>query len=385
MIKRDAEDRLRYLVSKFKAVALTGPRQAGKTTLVKTLFPDKAYVSLENLTTRKYALSDPEGFLADYPNGAILDEAQQVPDLFSYLQEILDNTKKKGLFILTGSNNFLLNQAITQSLAGRVAYMTLLPFSLAELARAKKLPAKDNDFMLKGCFPPVYQQRLRPEDWYVDYTYTYLQRDVRQLKNVTELNQFERFLSLLAGRCGQELNLTALGNEAGVDHKTAQSWIGVLGASFIIHVLPAHYRNFNKTVVKRPKVYFCDTGLLCSLLRITNTVQLASHPLRGSIFENMVVTELIKNRTNKGQRVDLYYWRDRSGYEVDIIADLGTKLFPIEIKSGRSIASDYFKNLEYWMNLSKAKSGALLYAGNQAQKRSNGITVSNWRTAIVDM
>lgn len=385
MIRRDAEARIRYLAGKFKALAVTGPRQSGKTTLVRTLFPDKPYVSLEDPDMRKFATNDARSFLAQFPKGAILDEVQRVPDLFSYLQRILDDSKKKGLFILTGSNNFLLNESISQSLAGRIAYVTLLPFSIAELAAAGKLPAKDDDLMLKGFYPPVYQQRLKPQDWCPDYIRTYVERDVRQIKNISELGLFEKFLALLAGRCGQELNLTALGNEAGVDHKTAQSWIGILGSSFIVHLVPSHHRNFNKIILKRPKLYFYDTSLVCSLLRIRETDHLRSHPLRGNIFENMVVGELLKKRTNAGKPIDLFYWRDKTGHEVDVIIDNGRTLFPVEIKSGQTVASDYFDNMEYWMKLSKAKSGALLYAGSQAQKRSSGIAVSNWRSAIQEL
>lgn len=385
MIEREASMRIKYLAGRFKAIALTGPRQSGKTTLVQSLFPDKPYVTLENPARREFAERDPENFLGGFPRGAILDEAQRVPHLFSYLQEILDNSKRKGMFVLTGSNNFLLNAAISQSLAGRIAYMTLLPFSMSELASAGKLPDKDDDLMLKGFYPPVYSQRIKPQDWCPEYIRTYVERDVRQLKNVSNLNLFEKVLALLAGRCGQELNLSAIANEAGVDYKTVQAWIGILESSFVVYLLRPHFRNFNKTILKRPKIYFYDTALVCSLLRITNKDHLNTHPSRGHIFENMVVIELLKKRTNAGKPIDLYYWRDKTGHEVDVIVDEGQKLFPIEIKSGQTIASDYFDNMEYWMKLSKTKSGALLYAGDQMQKRSNGITVSNWRTAIKNL
>ncbi|HLG02672.1 MAG TPA: ATP-binding protein, partial [Bacteroidia bacterium] len=317
MIIRQAAKRLAYLGRKFKAVAVMGPRQSGKTTLVKTVFGDKPYVSLENPDTRRYALDDPRSFLAAFPKGAVLDEAQRAPELFSYLQEILDNSKRSGFFILTGSNNFLLQQSISQTLAGRIAHLHLLPFSLQELARAKKLPVSDNALMLKGFYPPVYVQRIKPADWCPEYIRTYVEKDVRQVKNIGDLLVFEKFLSLLAGRCGQELNLTALGTEAGVDTKTVQSWIGILESSYIIYLLRPHHRNFNKTVVKRPKLYFYDTALVCSLLRITQVSHIETHPLRGAIFENMVVVELIKQRTNAGLPINLFYWRDKTGHEVD--------------------------------------------------------------------
>ncbi len=379
MIIRVATKRLRYLASKFKAIAVTGPRQSGKTTLVKTVFPAKPYVSLENPDVRRFALADPRSFLASFPDGAILDEAQRVPELFSYLQEILDNSKKKGLFILTGSNNFLLQESITQTLAGRIAFMTLLPFSVAELNIAKKLPKTDAEQMLKGFYPPLYHQRIKPKDWCPDYIHTYVEKDVRQIKNISDLNTFQKFLSLLAGRCGQELNLTALGTEAGVDYKTVQSWIGILESSYIIYLLKAHHKNFNKTITKRPKLYFYDIALVCSLLGITEISHLSSHPLRGAIFETMVISELVKQRTNAGEAVNLFYWRDKTGHEIDIIIDTAGMLLPIEIKSGQTVTDDFFKNLSYWNNLSGVKKSFLLYGGTLKQMRSTGTTVLNWK------
>jgi len=303
MIQRIAKDKLKDLSSKFKAVAVTGARQTGKTTLVKQVFKGKTYLSLENPDTRNFAenpdtrnfaLEDPRGFLESYPNGAILDEVQRVPHLFSYLQEILDSSKVKGLFILTGSNNFLLQQTISQSLAGRVGYINLLPFSISELKKAKLLTPDDNNLMLKGFYPPIYDQDIPPLDWCPNYIRTYIEKDVRQIKNITDLIVFERFtdlivferfIKLLAGRTGQELNNSALAVETGVDVKTIQSWIGILESSFIIYLLKPHHKNFNKTIVKRPKVYFYDTAIVCYLLGIRNTSQLNTHPLRGAIFE----------------------------------------------------------------------------------------------------
>lgn len=379
MIIRTAEKRLAYLARKFKAVALNGPRQSGKTTLVKRLFPNMPYVSLENPDIRNSALTDPRRFLSSFPKGAVLDEAQRAPELFSYLQEILDDSKKRGLFILTGSNNFLLQESISQSLAGRIAYMTLLPFSINELRDAKRLPKTDSDLILKGFYPPVYSLRIKPQDWCPEYIRTYIEKDVRQLKNISNLILFEKFLALLAGRCGQELNLAAIGNETGVDHKTVLSWIGILENSFIIYRLKPHHRNFNKSIVKRPKLYFYDTSLICSLLRITHVSHVDNHPLRGAIFENLVITELVKERTNAGLPVDLFYWRDKTGHEIDLIVDVPGKLFPIEIKSGQTINPDFFKNLIYWNKLSGVKKSLLLYGGNRQEKRSNGMEVLGWR------
>ena len=379
MIQRIAKDKLKDLAAKFKAVAVTGARQTGKTTLVKQVFKGKPYLSLENPDTRNFALEDPRGFLESYPAGAILDEVQRAPILFSYLQEILDNTKVKGLFILSGSNNFLLQQNISQTLAGRVGYINLLPFSISELAKAKLLPDDDDQIMLKGFYPPIYDQEIPPIDWCPNYVRTYIEKDVRQIKNITDLIVFERFIKLLAGRSGQELINSALAVETGVDVKTIQSWIGILESSFIIYLLKPHFKNFNKTIVKRPKVYFYDTALVCYLLGIRNALQLNTHPVRGSVFEGMVVTDLIKQRTNAGLPVNIYYWRDKTGHEIDVIIDNGNKLLPIEIKSGKTFNSEFFKNIDYWCNLSGSDKSILLYAGDQNQKRSNGKEILNWK------
>ncbi len=382
MIQRTAKDKLKDLASKFKAVAVTGARQTGKTTLVKQVFKGKPYLSLENPETRNFALEDPRGFLASYPKGAILDEVQRTPELFSYLQEILDNSKVKGLFILSGSNNFLLQQNISQTLAGRVGYINLLPFSIEELKKSKLLPKDDDQLMLKGFYPPIYDQEIPPLDWCPNYIRTYIEKDVRQIKNITDLIVFERFVKLLAGRSGQELNNSALAVETGVDVKTIQSWIGILESSFIIYLLKPHFKNFNKTIVKRPKVYFYDTALVCYLLGIRNVSQLKTHPLRGSIFEGMVVTELIKKRANAGLPINLYYWRDKTGHEIDVIIDNGGKLLPIEIKSGKTLNAEFFKNIEYWSKLSGAEKSVLLYAGEQNQKRTTGKEILNWRNLV---
>lgn len=385
MVIRVAEKKLKKLASAFKVVAVTGPRQSGKTTLVKALFNNKPYVSLENPDTKKFALQDPRGFLESYPSGAILDEVQRTPELFSYLQEILDNSKKKGLFILTGSNNFLLQQNISQTLAGRIGYLNLLPFSVAELSEVKKLSPNDDELMLKGFYPPVYFQKIPITDWCPNYIRTYIERDVRQIKNITDLLLFERFLSLLAGRCGQELNMSSFSAETGVDVKTIQSWIGILESSFIIYLLKPHFKNFNKTITKRPKVYFYDTALVCSLLQITSTKHLQTHPLRGAIFESMLITEFVKQRTNAGLPINLYYWRDKTGHEIDLIIDNTDKLLPIEIKSGKTINTEFFKNIEYWMTLSGEKKAMLLYAGNEYQTRSSGIEVKSWRDELIGL
>ncbi|MFN5210098.1 MAG: ATP-binding protein [Bacteroidota bacterium] len=380
MIQRIAGNKLRDLALKFKAVAVTGARQTGKTTLVKQVFKNKPYLSLENLDIRNFALEDPRGFLETYRDGAILDEVQRAPSLFSYLQEVLDHTKTKGLFILSGSNNFLLQENITQTLSGRVGYIHLLPFSIAELKKSKLLPAGDDELMLKGFYPPIYDQEIPPADWCPNYIRTYIEKDVRQIKNIADLIVFERFIKLLAGRSGQELNNSALSVEVGVDVKTIQSWIGILESSFIIYLLKPHHKNFKKTIVKRPKLYFYDSALVCYLLGIRNTSQLTNHPLRGAIFEGMVLTELIKKRTNAGLEINLFFWRDKTGHEIDVIIDDGSTLLPIEIKSGKTILSEFFRNIDYWSKVSKISQSVLLYAGEQSQKRTDGKDIFNWRS-----
>jgi predicted AAA+ superfamily ATPase len=379
MIIREAQKKLLDLASKFKCVAVTGARQCGKTTLVKQTFNELPYVSLENMDTRQFALDDPRGFLQTYVNGAIFDEIQRTPQLFSYLQEFLDNTNKKGRFILTGSNNFLLQQSITQSLAGRVGYLTLLPFSLKELASINALPDSDLSLMKNGFYPPIYDQQIPPNDWCPNYIKTYIERDVRQIKNISDLIVFERFMKILAARTGQEFNASALALDTGVDVKTIQSWIGILESSYIIYLLKPHYKNFNKTIVKRPKIYFYDTALVCSLIGILNEEQLDLNPAKGAIFENMVINEFVKNCTNQGVEINLFYWRDKTGHEIDLIIDEYPELLPIEIKSGKTINTEFFKNLIFWMRISGLSKAQLLYGGNQSQKYSSGIEVKNWR------
>jgi len=382
VIQRNAEKKLNELAKSFKAVAVTGPRQSGKTTLIRSLFKDKPYVSLENPDTRQFALDDPKGFLSNYSDGAILDEVQRAPLLFSYLQEILDHSSEKGLYILSGSNNFLLQETISQTLAGRVAYFNLLPFSYNELNNANIAPKRTNSILLKGFYPPVYDQNIPIRDWCPNYIRTYIDRDVRLIKNISNLNQFEKFVRLLAGRNGQELNLTSIGVECGIDSKTANSWIGILESSFVIYLLKSHHQNFNKTIVKRPKIYFYDTSIVCYLLGIQNENQLSTHPLRGAIFEGMVITELVKSRLHNGKAVNLYYWRDKTGREIDVIIDNGSELVPVEIKSGATISSDYFKNIKYWQNLSKSEKAFVIYDGETKQSRSDGTEILPWKDAV---
>ena len=379
MIKRIAEDRLRKLAKTFRSVAVVGPRQSGKTTLCREVFPQKPYVSLENPDTLEFANTDPRGFLGQYKNGAILDEIQRAPYLFSYLQQILDDTKKKGLFILTGSNNFLMQSTITQTLSGRIAYLQLLPLSLKELKNNKKLKAEYSWHILAGGYPEVIAKKIKPGDWYANYLNTYAERDVRQLKNISNISLFTKLLRLCAGRTGQLLNMTSLSNDCGIDQKTVASWLSVLQSSYIIYLLRPYHANFNKRVIKTPKLYFYDTGVACSLLGITKASEITTHAAKGFLFENMIISELLKERFNTGAADNLYCWRDKTGNEVDIVTDKAGKLSAIELKAGETIATDFFKGIEYFSSLNKnIAQKILIYGGKQEQKRSNGIVVKSW-------
>ena len=376
MIQREAESVLHQLAAEFKAVAVVGPRQSGKTTLVRSAFQDKPYVSLEDPDVRNFATEDTRSFLAQYPTGAVLDEAQRVPALFSYLQRILDESRERGKFILTGSNHFLLQDNISQSLAGRIAYLDLLPFTLNELPPGAVKDA--DDWMLKGGYPAIHEGGIGRTSWFANYIRTYVERDVRQIKNVSDLHVFERFLRLCAGRTGQLLNMSNLALETGVDSKTIASWIGILESSFIVHLLRPYHVNFNKRVVKTPKLLFLDTGLACALLGITDRNQLTLHPMRGSLFENLITSELIKRLGHQGRHAQSWFWRDQKGHEVDLLIEEAGRILPIEIKSGRTIQGEFFGGLEYWTKLSGGTAGALIHSGDARHERSNGIKVLPW-------
>ena len=374
LLTRTAEKELRTLAGQFKAVAVVGPRQSGKTTLVRMAFPDKAYVSLENPDTRRFAIEDPRGFIAGYPDGAILDEIQRTPDIFSYLQQVLDENKGKGRFIITGSNNFLLQENISQSLAGRVGYLYLLPLSINELPKHN---LSVNEQIHKGFYPAMYEQEGQTEvgKYYLNYIRTYIERDVRLIRIVTDLYTFERFLRLCAGRTGQLLNMNSLAVETGVDNKTIGAWLSVLEASFVVFRLQPYHKNYNKRIVKMPKLYFYDTGVASALLGIENPAQLALHPFRGGLFENMIIVDFLKSRYNKGKPNNLYFWRDSLGTEIDLLVEKANSLLPIEIKSGQTITDDYFKSMSAWLRISGMEKGWVIYAGDEKQVRSNGITV----------
>ncbi len=323
MITRVISDKLKSLYRKFPVVSVVGPRQSGKTTLVKNVFPRLKYVSLEELDNREFALRDPRGFLSTYDNGAIIDEAQRVPDLFSYIQTEVDKKDSPGQFILTGSQNILLHENVSQTLAGRVAILRLLPFSLEELKNTPYGSWQSDRYIYTGFYPRIYDKKINPADWYPNYIQTYVEKDVRLMKNISDLNTFQKFIKLCAGRTGQILNLSSLGNECGITHNTAKSWLSILEAGYIIFLLKPYHKNFNKRLIKMPKLYFYDTGLACFLLGIQNTSQLATHYLRGSLFESFVLSELIKERFNKGIEPNCYYWRDKTGNEIDCVIETG--------------------------------------------------------------
>lgn len=351
MLARDAEHTIRTLLRSFPIVTLTGPRQSGKTTLAKAIFSDRPYASLEDPDLRQTARDDPRSFLGRYSDGAVLDEVQRCSELLSYLQTMVDADGRMGLFILTGSQQFGLMSGITQSLAGRTAFVELLPFSVPELALAGKLPTTADAMLLTGGYPPLYDRDLPPAAWFGAYVTAYVERDVRQLIRIQELETFQRFVRLCAGRTGQLLNLSSLATECGITHNTAKSWISVLEASYLVFLLRSHHASFNKRLVKMPKLYFYDTGLVSWLLGIRTREQMETHPLRGNIFETMVISELVKSRLNRGKRPVFYFWRDSNGNEIDLIVERGTRLMPIEIKSGQTLMRDSFSGLEKWSAL----------------------------------
>lgn len=373
MIKRTIQPVLVDLARRYPVVTITGPRQSGKTTLCRKVFPTLKYANLEAPDVRRFAIEDPRGFLAGHSGGVILDEIQRVPDLLSYIQTIVDEDKKPGQFILTGSQQFEVLNTISQSLAGRTALLKLLPLSLAEIKQIHP-PENIDRLLLTGFYPRIHDKKLNPTQSLGDYLETYVERDLRQLATVKDLTLFERFLKLCAGRVGQILNLQSLGNDTGISHSTARSWMTLLEAGYIVFLLQPWFANISKRLIKAPKLYFHDVGLAAFLLGLENETQIVRDPLRGNLFENLVVVEALKYRFNRGRRNNLFFYRESNGNEVDLLAENGRNLFAVEIKSGATINSDYFKGLHHFVKAvgpHRQINGGVIYGGSDIQKRSD--------------
>ena len=381
MIERALKTRLLEFTKKYPIVTLTGPRQSGKSTLLKTSFPEYKYVSLEDPDMRLFATEDPRGFLATYSDKTIIDEVQRVPSLFSYIQTYTDKENKEGMYLLAGSHNFLLMENINQSLAGRTAILRLLPFSHLEMKEGNILPPTVDEEIFKGAYPRLYDKDIFPTDYYPFYIQTYVERDVRLMRNIGDLSKFIRFLKLCAGRIGQLLNISSLANECGVSVTTATSWISILEASYICYLLKPDHNNYAKRLVKTPKLYFYDTGLACSLLDIRNADQIATHFLRGGLFENLVINEFIKEEYNKGKEPNLSFWRDSIGNEVDLLRTVEGKQYAYEIKSGATYSSDFFQGSSKWAKLSGTapEDCFAIYNGDRSMKTSQG-SVIDWKS-----
>ena len=379
MIQRVLAERLITYSKQYPIITITGPRQSGKTTLVRRLFADHTYVSLEDLDNRAYAKEDPRGFLKQYAQGAIIDEAQNAPDLFSYLQTEVDLNPKAGRFILTGSQQFEMMERITQSLAGRTAIARLLPLSIEELL-PNLLGETINDCLYTGFYPAIYDRSLNPSETYSFYVNTYLERDVRSLLGIQDLSQFEIFLRLCAGRVGQLVNFSSMSAEVGVSYKTIQAWLSVLEASYIVKRVQPWHANLKKRLVKSPKLYFYDVGLAAYLIGIQNADQLQAHPLRGALFENMMVAEAFKQQYNHGHTQPLSFFRDSQGNEVDLLIETGAGLNAYEIKSAQTIGSDFFKGLNYLQKLKVPIAETNLIYGGDETRTQSGHKVQSWRT-----
>jgi uncharacterized protein len=382
MIERTLKPRLLELAASFPVITLTGPRQSGKTTLCRALFGNLPYVSLENPSERAFALEDPEGFLARFPAGAVLDEIQRAPDLPSYLQGLVDEDPAAGRFVLTGSQNLALVASVTQSLAGRSAIAHLLPLALEELAPAAPEPSNLWRIVWTGGYPRIYDRGLPADEWLASYVAAYAERDVRQVLNIGDLVTFQTFLRLCAGRVGQVSNLSSLGNDSGVTHTTARNWLSVLEATFIAFRTPPFHRNLGKRLIKSPKLYFYDTGVLSHLLGIESPEQLATHPLRGAIFENWVVAEIAKYAHHRGRQPRLSFYRDQRGLEVDVIVERGDHTKAIEVKSSATPSVHFFDALEAFRRLDEEAGnrlklvGIVVYGGSATQLRRPGRMVS---------
>ncbi len=380
MVNRIIEGHIQKLWKHFPVVSVNGPRQSGKTTLIRNLFKALPYQTMEDPEILQLSENDPRRFLESFPKGAIFDEVQRSPHLFSYIQGIVDADPKKR-FVLSGSQNFLMSERISQTLAGRVGIATLLPFSYQEIKSAKIKVKNLEDLLFRGGYPRLYDRKIPADIYFPNYVSTYLERDVKQIKNIGDLSVFTRFIKLCAGRAGQLLNLTSLSNDAGISVNTVKSWLSILEASYIVFMLQPHHTNFNKRLTKTPKIYFYDTGLLCYLSEIKKASQLNSHYNRGGVFENFVIAELIKKYYNQGKRPNLNFWQNNHGKEIDLIVNRGNRLTPVEIKSSVTMNPKQLDNIDYWHKLSKENSenGYVIYAGDQDIRLSRG-TMLSWKT-----
>lgn len=374
MIARTLKGEIQRLSQRYPVVTVTGPRQSGKSTLLKNTFPDYVYVSLEDLDVRELAATDPRGFLDTYSERIIIDEVQRVPSLFSYLQTHVDKVGESGMFILAGSHNFQLMEGVNQSLAGRTAILRLLPFSHQEMREGGILTKDINEEIFNGGYPRIYDKSIAPTDYYPFYIQTYVERDVRQMKNIGDLSRFVRFVRLCAGRIGQLLNISSLANECGISVATASAWLSILEASYICYLLRPDWNNYAKRIVKTPKLYFYDTGLACSLLDIRTSNQIATHFLRGGLYENMVINEFLKRAWHNGKIADLRFWRDSQGNEVDLLDYDGDEVMAYEIKSGATFSTDYFKGIARWAALTGVSESRLnvIYGGETSLNTSKG-------------
>jgi hypothetical protein len=379
MIERDLTDKLKATAKAFPAVTLTGPRQSGKSTLCRAVFPKHAYANLETPDVRSFALADPRGFLAQYPHGAILDEVQRCPELPSYLQGLIDKEPVPGRWVLTGSQNLILLESVSQSLAGRTAVLHLLPLARNEVRRFEGYPSELDEAMLAGGYPRIFDQKLSPADWLGSYIGTYLERDVRTITKVGDLVTFQRFVELCAGRTAQLLNLSGLAADAGISQPTAKAWLSVLETSFIVFRLPPLHANIRKRLVKMPKLHFYDTGLVCWLLGIRNAGQLRRHPLRGAIFETWVVSEVLKHRTNLGERGGIFFYRDQHGTEADLVIESGNQRVLVEAKAGQTASDDVLSApRRIKTSLGGTSCRAVVAYGGQARQTRQDVLLLPW-------
>lgn len=384
MVSRLILPEAKRALTQFRALCITGPRQSGKTTLSKQLFKGKPYVNFENPSVQFAAEQNPELFLQQYRNGAVFDEVQRVPHIFRYLQEILDNNHKRGQFILTGSNNFLLQEQVSQSLAGRAGYLSLLPFSYAELVNAKLAVKNIHKQIITGGYPEIWDEKLVPGVWLNSYIQTYVQRDVRLLRNITNLAVFNRFIYLCANYAGQIVNRDELAKQTGVDTKTILAWLGLLENSYIIYLLQPWYNNMNKRIVKSPKLYFYDTGLLCSLLNIKSATALQKSNSYGALFENWAITEIRKNNFNAALNDGMYYFRDSTGNEVDLITEKDGEPVAIEIKAGTKANNNMLQGLKYWQKYQPKSQCILLHGGKANELINERMSIVPW-TEILNL